>query len=112
MRLTVREEAGVTFVTLSGPFETFGLPTFSEHIEKLLGSGAKRICMNFRGLTFINSTALGYLITVGRRLRESGGQLVFSDPSRVFRSTFETVGLNHLFQLYESDAEARDALDG
>jgi len=110
--LTVREEAGVTFVTMSGPFETFGLPTFSERVEKILGSGVKKVCMNFRGLTFINSTALGYLITVGKRLREEDGALAFSEPSRVFRSTFMTVGLHHLFELYETDADAIDALSG
>ena len=106
MQIDQRTEGGVTYVSLTGPLETDSLPAFKQHMESLLESGADRCCANFRGVTFINSTALGYLVTVGKRLKEVGGELVFSQPSQFFSDTFRTLELHHLFELFPSDRDA------
>ena len=108
MELAVRKDGDVTFLTASGHFETVTLPTFSERLEALISDGSKKICVNFRDLEFINSTALGYLVETGNRLaEEEGGQLVFSEPSKFFEATFRTLGLVHIFDLFESDDDAK-----
>ena len=106
MELERREDGDVTYLTLRGQFETFSLPTVSEEVEHLIDGGARRVCMNFHGVSFINSTALGYLVDVGKRLEGLGGQLVFSAPSRFFADTIRTLELHHLFEIFPSDREA------
>jgi anti-anti-sigma factor len=106
MELERRDEGDATFLTLRGQFETFSLPTVSEEVEHLLAGGTRRICMNFEGVSFINSTALGYLAELGKRLEELGGELVFSAPSRFFADTIRTLELHHLFEIFASDQEA------
>lgn len=106
MELERRDEGDVTFLTLRGQLETLSLPTVSEEVEHLIQSGARRVCMNFHGVSFINSTALGYLVDVGKRLEELGGELVFSAPSRFFADTIRTLELHHLFEIFASDQEA------
>ncbi|MHC5032611.1 MAG: STAS domain-containing protein [Planctomycetota bacterium] len=106
MELERREDGDVTFLTLRGQFETFSLPTISEEMEHLIDDGARRVCMNFHGVSFINSTALGYLVAVGKRLKDLGGELVFSSPSRFFADTIRTLELHHLFEIFASDQEA------
>lgn len=106
MELEQREDGGVTYLTLRGQFETFSLPTISERVERLVDGGVRRLCMNFHGVSFINSTALGYLVAVSKRLKGLGGELVFSAPSRFFADTVRTLELHHLFEIFPSDQEA------
>jgi anti-anti-sigma factor len=106
MELERREDGDVTYLTLRGQFETFSLPTVSEEVEHLIDGGARRVCMNFHGVSFINSTALGYLVELGKRLEDLGGRLVFSAPSRFFANTIRTLELHHVFEIFASDQEA------
>jgi len=106
MELERREDGDVTYLTLRGQFETFSLPTVSEEVEHLIDGGARRVCMNFHGVSFINSTALGYLVAIAKRLKDVGGELVFSAPSRFFADTIRTLELHHLFEIFPSDQEA------
>ncbi|MHC4952978.1 MAG: STAS domain-containing protein [Planctomycetota bacterium] len=108
MEIHQRDGDGVTFLTINGSFETDSLPTFSELMERLVEGGGKNFCINFRGVTFINSTALGYLVDVGKRVKAGDGELVFSEPSKFFADTFRTLELHHLFELFPSDRDASD----
>jgi anti-sigma B factor antagonist len=106
MNIKQRENGGITFLSLEGAFETDSLPTFSQVTEKLVEDGIRRLCLNFRDVSFINSTALGYLVDVGKRIRAAGGEMVFSQPSKFFSDTFRTLELHHLFELFDSDRDA------
>ena len=112
MQIDQRFEDGVVYLSLTGPLETDSLPVFKEHMEKLVDSGADRCCVNFRGVTFINSTALGYLVKVGKKLKSIEGELVFSQPSQFFADTFRTLELHHLFELFPSDRDAAQYFAG
>ncbi len=106
MEIDERTEGDVTFLALDGQFETFSLPMVSEKVEALLADGGRRICMNCKNLSFITSTALGYLVEAGKRLNDLDGELVFSEPSRFFADTIRMLQLDLLFEIFESDAEA------
>ena len=106
MMIQRRDNGNLTFLSLEGSFETDSLPTFSEVAEALVAEGGRNICLNFRDVSFINSTALGYLVDVGKRLKALDGELVFSQPSKYFSDTFRTLELHHLFELFESDRDA------
>lgn len=112
MDIESRTDGDVTFLSLKGQFETVSLPTFRGAVEELLDDGRRRICVNFSGLTFINSTALGYLVEAGKRLKGLDGELVFSEPSTFFAATIRTLELHHLFEVFESDADAASYLAG
>jgi len=106
MDIQRRDSGGITFLSLAGSFEADSLPGFSDGMERLVEGGARRICLNFRDVSFINSTALGYLVDVGKRIKGLDGELVFSHPSKFFADTFRTLELHHLFELFESDRDA------
>lgn len=106
MEIQRRDSDGITFLSLAGSFEADSLPNFSAVTEALLEQGAQGVCLNFRDVSFINSTALGYLVDIGKRLKAAGGELVFSHPSKFFADTFRTLELHHLFELFDSDREA------
>jgi anti-anti-sigma factor len=107
MDVRLRNVGDVSILGLEGHFETVDLPGFSAAVEALLQDGRRKLCLNFARLEFINSTALGYLVDVGKRLeKELEGELVFSEPSRFFEATVRTLELHHMFEIFPTDAEA------
>ncbi|MEM8882750.1 MAG: STAS domain-containing protein [Planctomycetota bacterium] len=106
MELHRRDVDEVTIYGLNGSFDSISLPAVSGTLDAAIADGRDRLCLNMRDLSFINSTALGYLVALRKRLTDAGGELVFSHASDFFSATFRTLELHHIFQLFESDDEA------
>jgi len=107
MKIERREEPdGVTILTFKGEFDAFNLPKISEGIDQLVQKGRTRLVFNLKGLKFINSSALGYLIKTHKNLREYDGELVLSEPSKFFETTVATLGIDQIFKIYTTDEEA------
>ena len=106
MKISVRQDDDFVSISLAGSFETVVLPTFSESMDGLIEQGRRRFMIDVRGLEFINSTALGYLVAKGKELRAAGGALVFAEPSKFFAATFRTLELHHLFEMFDTRDEA------
>lgn len=95
----------VTILHFVGEFDAFNLPTFSEKIDAMVEGGENKIIFNLRLLTFINSSALGYLLKVKKRAQELGGDLILVQPSKFIKKTLLTLGLQEVFRLYDSDED-------
>ena len=72
----------------------------------MIDAGNTRIVVNVRKLSFINSTAIGFLIRTQDRLRGMDGEMVFSEPSDFLRKSFDTLGLSPLFKSFPEDFAA------
>ena len=106
MKIERREEDGVTILGFTGEFDAFNLQKISEGIDQLIQKGRTNLIFNLKGLKFINSSALGYLIATHKRLREYDGELVLSEPSKFFETTVATLGIDQIFKIYTNDGEA------
>lgn len=106
MEVHSRADGDVVVLTLRGHCETDDLPALRAKVDGIIEGGARKLCLNFAGLSFLNSTALGYLVATSKRLRETGGELVFSEPSRFFAATIRTLELHHLFEIFPHDDAA------
>jgi anti-anti-sigma factor len=106
MRLEKKRYEDIIILRFVGEFDTFNLPLFSERMDRMIDAGNVKFVMNVRLLTFINSTALGYLIKTSKRLTAEGGEMVLAQPSKFVKRTLVTLGLDQAFPVYESDADA------
>lgn len=79
-------------VTLSvkGEIEVYSLPEFSRMAESYLG-GPKELHLDMTGLEYIDSSGLGFLVTLHERMERQGQKLVLanlrSHVARVFKIT-------------------------
>jgi anti-anti-sigma factor len=107
--LRIKEETvGPDYVVLSmqGEFDTPYVQEFSDRIESSIAAGKPRIILNLRFLRLINSTALGSIVRLQKKLRQHGGDLVISHPSPFCRDVIEKVGLDKLIEIFDDDSEA------
>jgi anti-sigma B factor antagonist len=106
MRIEKRRWEDVTVLDSIGEFDAFNLESFSARIDTLIETGHTKLAFNLRLLTFVNSAALGYLIRTKKLVEERGGNLVLVQPSKFVMKTLLTLGLDELFEIFETDVDA------
>lgn len=106
MRVERKQWGDVTLLTFIGEFDAYNLSTFSSKIDNLVDAGQVRLVFNLRLMTFINSSALGYLVQTKKAVVEQGGDVVIVQPAKFVRKALTVLGLVEYFHIFESDEEA------
>jgi anti-anti-sigma factor len=112
MKLETYLEGDVTIFTFTGELDTFNLQPVSKQIDGTIEAGRTRIVFDLRLMTFINSSALGYLIRARKTAKAAGGDAVLASPSQFVRRLIATVGIEKLFRIFENSDEAVRYLEG
>jgi anti-sigma B factor antagonist len=100
----------VHVVTLHGEIDAFTAPSLRDDLRALVeDTGALTVLVDLAAVTFLDSSALGALVGVVRRLRERGGQLRIVQPHTAAARIFELTGLDAVLDLYEDRAAALSA---
>ena len=102
MKLDISDQGDVTIVEFTGELDAFNLAQTAKDIDALIDSGDVKLVFNLKKLSFINSSALGYLIKVRKKAQAVSGDVVLVQPSNFFRKTLVTLGLDKLFSCYET----------
>jgi anti-sigma B factor antagonist len=102
---------GTHVISLAGEVDLYTAPELKQELLNAIGSGTKEVVVDFTDTTFIDSTTLGVLVGGVKRLRPNGGRLsiVCSDPN--ITKIFEITGLDRVFPIYPTRAEALEQLD-
>jgi anti-sigma B factor antagonist len=98
-------------ISLAGEVDLYTAPELKQELLNAIAGGAKEVVVDFTDTTFIDSTTLGVLVGGVKRLRPNGGRLsiVCSDPNII--KIFEITGLDRVFPIYPTRAEALEQLD-
>lgn len=95
-------------VTVEGQLVVANRQEFKQAILDSLEQGARLVIVDFSHSPYIDSSGLGALVSLSRRLRDAGGDLRLVGLNEDLRSLFELTRLDQLFPLYATrdDAEA------
>ena len=99
-------------VAVRGEIDLFTAPELKSALGEALESGHTRIVVDLTNTSFLDSTALGVLIGAVKRLRSRDGVLTIVNTDPNIAKTFEITGLDQIFTISASRAEAIAALDG
>jgi anti-sigma B factor antagonist len=109
---TAQIGADAYVVSLAGELDLHSAGEFERELDAVIERGALRVIVDLIGITFIDSVSLGLLTRGAKQLRASGGEcVVVSDDPRIIR-VFEITGLDRIFRLERSLAEAVEQLVG
>src|ERR687893_429924 len=98
-------------ISLAGEVDLYTAPEFKEQLLEVVGKGGKEVVVDLSRTTFIDSTTLGVLVGGIKRLRPTGGQLTLGCSDRNITKIFEITGLDKVFPIYASRAEAVENID-
>jgi anti-sigma B factor antagonist len=108
-RIAVSEVGDVTVVRFNDRkiLDEAGIQQFGAELFGLVEQDhRKSILLNFDGVEFLSSAALGKLITLDRKVKSHKGRLKMSNIRQEIYDVFLVTKLNKVFDIREGEAEA------
>ncbi len=103
---TTQSTGGVTVATVEGQLIVANRQELKQAIQEALDGGARRFVLDFSDTAYIDSSGLGALVSINKRVREVGGELRLAALNEDLRSLFTLTKLDTLFAIAESANEA------
>ena len=98
-------------ISLAGEVDLYTAPEFKQQLLEVIEQGGRDVVVDLSSTTFIDSTTLGVLVGGVKRLRTNEGRLSLVCSDRNITKIFEITGLDRVFTIYDTRAEAVEALD-
>ncbi len=100
--------AGGAVIALSGELDAFDAPELREAFQTVLESTPAVIVLDLSAVTFLDSTVLGAIVGLLRRVREGGGELRTVLPDKTARRIFEITNIVAALDVWPSREAAVD----
>jgi anti-sigma B factor antagonist len=104
--VTESERHGVPVLSVQGEVDVSTAPELRERLLALAENDETVAVVDLSAVSFVDSTALGVLVSGVKRLRSAGGdlRLVVTEPR--IAKVFEITGLTDVFKIYATADEA------
>ncbi len=90
----------------SGELDLYVAPDLRRKVFDLVAGGVDRVVIDLLDVTFVDSTALGVLVELAKRVRMRGGSMTVICRDRNILRVLEITGLSRLFRISESIPDA------
>jgi len=97
---------GITVVQVDGQLIVGNRHELKDLIHAALERGDRRLLIDFSRTGYIDSSGLGALVSISKRVREAGGELKLSGLNDDLRSLFELTKLDTLFAITDTPEQA------
>ena len=87
----------VTLIEVGGQLIVGNRQLLKEQVLEQLERGDRKFIVDFSKTDYIDSSGLGVLVTLSKKIREQGGQLSLVSLSEDLRALFELTKLDTLF---------------
>ncbi|MEE8147699.1 MAG: STAS domain-containing protein [Longimicrobiales bacterium] len=110
MGFQVTKSDGVTVVVVEGQLIVGNRQELKQKVLEELESGERKFVVDFDKTGYIDSSGLGVLVSLSKKIREQGGELRLAGLNEDLRTLFELTKLDTLFKIADSRAEALQGL--
>jgi len=106
MAFDVKRETGeVVIVDVEGQLIVGNRQELKQAVLAELEGGARKFLVDFTNTGYIDSSGLGVLVSLSKKIREQGGELRLSSLNEDLRTLFELTKLDTLFRIADSREE-------
>jgi len=105
----VREKDGVTIVEVAGDIDMHHSPGLHATLVDLVLARPKKFVLNLSAVPYMDSSGVGTLVEVFRRVSSYKGVMILCGLSPRVRSVLEITKLDRFFTICESEEEAAQA---
>lgn len=98
-------------VAVAGDLDLYTSPELKQELLAVIADGARHVVVDLAETTFIDTTTLGVLVGAVKRLRPNGGELSLVCADRNITKIFGITGLDRVFPIHPTRAEALERID-
>ena len=100
--VTKVSEDQAPIVVVEGEVDLAVAPSLRERLKGVVAEGHPSIWVDLLGATFLDSTALGVLVTIRELCHSQGGELILIVDNPRILKVLEITGLADVFPIYQS----------
>jgi anti-sigma B factor antagonist len=101
-----KDQSGVAVLQVEGQLIVGNRQELKDLVQAALERGERRLLIDFSRTGYIDSSGLGALVSLSKRIREAGGELRLSGLNEDLRSLFELTKLVTLFAIADTPQQA------
>lgn len=101
-----REPSGISVVTVEGQLIVANRQELKQLVGDAIEAGDRKFLLDFGPTAYIDSSGLGALVSINKKVREAGGEMRLAGLNEDLRSLFELTKLDTLFVIADSASEA------
>ena len=101
-----RVASGVAVVAVEGQLIVANRQELKQLMQEALDRGDRKFLLDFTKTAYVDSSGLGALVSISKKVREVGGDLRLAGLNEDLRSLFELTKLDTLFTISETASEA------
>ena len=101
-----KDASGVAVLQVDGQLIVGNRQELKDLVQRALEQGERRLLIDFSRTGYIDSSGLGALVSISKKIREAGGELRLSGLNEDLRSLFELTKLDTLFAIAETPQQA------
>ncbi len=102
----VRKSEHATVVVLIGDVDLHHSPGLHAQLVEIAGERPKRLILDLTEVPYMDSSGVGTLVEVFRRVTAYKGKMILFGLNRRVRSVFEITKLDRFFTICESEEQA------
>lgn len=107
MTFTVSNAAnGVIIVSVDGQLIVANRNELKDKVLEAQEAGGSKFVLDFLSTEYIDSSGLGVLVSISKKIREAGGELRLAGLNEDLRMLFELTKLDTLFRICDTADEA------
>ncbi len=106
MSLHVSKQGEVCIIEVEGQLIVGNRQELKQRVLDEAEGGARKILVDFARTGYIDSSGLGVLVSLAKRLRELGGDLRLANLNDDLQTLFELTKLDTLFQIADTRERA------
>ncbi len=106
MSFNISEAKNVVVVQVTGQLIVGNRQELKDAVLKQLEGGGRKFLVDFTDTAYIDSSGLGVLVSLSKKIREKGGELRLSNLNEDVRTLFELTKLDTLFRIADSRDQA------
>ena len=106
-KATSREIGDVTVIDMDGRITLGeGSALLRDLVRQYLGKGRKKILLNLAGITYIDSTGLGELVSGYRLMKSEDGEIKLLNLNKKVSDLLQITKLYTVFEIHSQEAQA------
>lgn len=107
--VTSRASGERTVVQVTGEIDVYTAPALREELATLVDGGSTDLVVDLTGVPFMDSTGLGVLVGVLKKVKTHGGELALVIDQEKVLKVFRITALTQVFPIYDTVDEALSA---
>lgn len=109
MSFAIHKEGDVCVVSVEGQLIVGNRQELKQKVLDEIERGERKFLVDFSQTGYIDSSGLGVLVSLSKKIREHGGELRLANLNEDLKTLFELTKLDTLFQIAETRERALDS---